>query len=100
MKITERITLLNTDQHLVLVLDPETREMVLDCPRTIHTNSTIKFDDLKDAVDKFTALVSRQLVCPHCQEMAPYGDERIIWLRAHLESRLHRWRWKFKNRHK
>lgn len=35
-------------------------------------------------------------VCPHCGESAPYGDERISWLRAHTDSRLHRWWWNIK----
>lgn len=35
-------------------------------------------------------------VCPHCKELAPYGDERIVWLSAHLDSRLHRWWWRTK----
>lgn len=35
-------------------------------------------------------------VCPHCGSMAPYGDERNIWISAHLESRPHRLWWKLK----
>lgn len=35
-------------------------------------------------------------VCPHCREMAPYGDERLVWLSAHLDSRLHRLWWTLK----
>jgi hypothetical protein len=30
--------------------------------------------------------------------MAPYGDERIIWLQAHLDSRIHRWWWAMKRK--
>lgn len=33
------------------------------------------------------------LTCPHCDDIAPHGDERLVWLRAHLESRPHRWWW-------
>lgn len=32
-------------------------------------------------------------VCPHCGAIAPHGDERIIWLRAHIDSRFHRLWW-------
>lgn len=35
-------------------------------------------------------------VCPHCKEIAPYGDERIVWNEAHLQSRVHAWWWKLK----
>lgn len=33
------------------------------------------------------------LKCPYCDDLAPYGDERHIWLRAHLDSRIHRVWW-------
>jgi hypothetical protein len=36
--------------------------------------------------------------CPYCDEPAPYGDERIIWLSVHLDSRTHRWWWALKKR--
>lgn len=35
-------------------------------------------------------------VCPHCGSVAPYGDERIVWFSAHIDSRLHCWWWKLK----
>lgn len=35
-------------------------------------------------------------ICPYCREIAPHGDERLVWIRAHLESRWHRWWWKLK----
>lgn len=35
-------------------------------------------------------------LCPHCGESAPYGDERIVWLSAHIDSRFHRWWWTLK----
>lgn len=38
-------------------------------------------------------------VCPHCGSVAPYGDERHMWISIH-SSRLHRWWWKWKNRKK
>lgn len=31
--------------------------------------------------------------CPYCDAIAPYGDARHVWLRAHLDSRLHRSWW-------
>lgn len=34
--------------------------------------------------------------CPYCGDIAPYGDARHQWLRAHLDSHLHRWWWGFK----
>lgn len=34
--------------------------------------------------------------CPHCGDIAPYGDERWIWLSAHMDSLSHRWYWKLK----
>ena len=36
--------------------------------------------------------------CPYCGDYAPYGDERLIWLSAHLDSRTHRWWWSIKRR--
>lgn len=35
-------------------------------------------------------------VCPHCGSVAPYGDERHMWISVHLEGRLHRWWWGLK----
>lgn len=32
-------------------------------------------------------------VCPYCGSVAPYGDERLIWISIH-EGRFHRWRWR------
>lgn len=37
-------------------------------------------------------------ICPHCGSIAPYGDERNMWIWAHIDSRLHRWWWKLKAR--
>lgn len=37
-------------------------------------------------------------VCPHCLSVAPYGDERDLWVENHLESHLHRWWWKLRRR--
>jgi ribosomal protein S27AE len=36
-------------------------------------------------------------ICPHCGDMAPHGDARIPWLNSHIDSRLHRWWWGFRN---
>lgn len=33
------------------------------------------------------------LKCPYCGELAPYGDERIVWLSAHLDSWWHHAWW-------
>jgi hypothetical protein len=40
--------------------------------------------------------VSSRPQCPYCGNIAPYGDERHMWMRVHLDSRLHRWWWKLK----
>jgi hypothetical protein len=28
-------------------------------------------------------------VCPHCGDVAPYGDEHWMWISAHLDSKWH-----------
>jgi hypothetical protein len=35
-------------------------------------------------------------LCPHCGERPPHGDERIVWLDAHIKSLTHAWWWKLK----
>lgn len=35
-------------------------------------------------------------VCPHCREIAPHGEARLVWNRVHLDSRAHRFWWKLK----
>lgn len=42
--------------------------------------------------------VSIRPVCPHCGAVAPYGDGRHQWLRAHLNSQLHRMWWGVKKK--
>lgn len=32
-------------------------------------------------------------VCPHCQAVAPYGEERLPWLQRHINSPVHGWAW-------
>ena len=40
-------------------------------------------------------ITERAPVCPYCGSVAPYGDERHIWISVH-QGKLHRWRWKRK----
>lgn len=44
------------------------------------------------------AVVFTLPVCPYCGSMAPFGDERHYWNRAHLESRFHKWWWNLKGK--
>lgn len=37
-------------------------------------------------------------VCPHCGDQGPHADGRIQWISAHLDSRLHRWWWRYVRR--
>lgn len=37
-------------------------------------------------------------VCPHCGSVAPYGEGRIPWLQAHIDSNIHRWWWTLRNK--
>lgn len=37
-------------------------------------------------------------VCPHCGSVTPFGDERVKWLEAHIDSRVHRWWWDLRNK--
>lgn len=39
-------------------------------------------------------------VCPHCGSVAPYGEERMMWLTVHIDSSLHRWWWRMRNKPK
>jgi hypothetical protein len=39
-------------------------------------------------------------VCPHCGDVAPYGDARHMWINIHLESVLHRWWWRGRSKAK
>lgn len=35
-------------------------------------------------------------ICPHCGDLAPHGDERLVWNSAHLDSWIHRVWWKLR----
>jgi hypothetical protein len=37
-------------------------------------------------------------ICPHCGDLAPYGEGRIPWLEAHIDSSIHRWWWALRNK--
>lgn len=37
-------------------------------------------------------------VCPYCESVAPYGDGRHQWIRAHMDSPTHRMWWVMKKR--
>jgi hypothetical protein len=30
-------------------------------------------------------------MCPHCGDVVPYGEGRVPWLEAHIDSAFHRW---------
>lgn len=48
----------------------------------------------KKAADAWLAEHRRR--CPHCGDPVPFGDERLMWLSAHLDSRVHRLWWRLK----
>jgi hypothetical protein len=35
-------------------------------------------------------------LCPYCGDVPPYGDERHMWISAHLNNLPHRWWWETK----
>lgn len=87
-----------------------TVDALRDIPHDLLASAvSLGLDDFEDHVRKWAEgpgleygiLVPkdpRAPVCPHCGDIAPYGDARHMWISAHLESRLHRWWWNLKRR--
>src|ERR1044071_59552 len=52
--------------------------------------------DKAPSTNKIGGLIMNPPVCPYCGDIAPFGDERLIWISAHLDNRFHRLWWELR----
>jgi hypothetical protein len=58
-------------------------------------------DQTRQRLAKQTRIRTSEPQCPYCGAIVPrntHGDAWFQWMNAHIDSRLHRWWWKLRNR--